>query len=76
VKVGEVKLDRGGAPELGRLVAVRRALVRNGRLTKVRVPVARTPLAVSVTVTPTFSTPTDSRLLAAQPAFSFRRGGG
>jgi hypothetical protein len=76
VKVGEVKLDRGGAPELGRVVAVRRALVRNGRLTKVRVPVARTPLAVSVTVTPTFSTPTDSRLLAAQPAFSFRRGGG
>ena len=74
VRVGTVKLDASGAPELGRVVAVRHALVRNGQLTKVRVPVARTPLTVSVTVMPTFSTPTDSRLLAAQPAFSFRRG--
>ena len=41
-----MKLDPGGAPELGRVVAVRHALVRNGQLTKVRVPVARTPRRV------------------------------
>ena len=32
--------------------------------------VASTPVTVTVTM-PTFSTPTDSRLLAAQPSFRF-----
>jgi hypothetical protein len=73
IRVGTVRLDPKGVPELARVTAVRHALVRNGRLVKVFVPVAATPVTVSVTMTH-FSTPTDSRLLAAQPAFSFRRG--
>ena len=72
IRVGTVRLDQNGVPELDRVTAVRHAVVRNGRSVKLFIPVAATPVTVSVGVT-TFSTPTDSRQLAAQPAFSFRR---
>jgi hypothetical protein len=72
IRVGTVRLDRNGVPELDRVTAVRHAVVRNGRSVKLFIPVAATPVTVSVSM-PTFSTPTDSRQLAAQPAFSFRR---
>jgi hypothetical protein len=74
IRVGTVALDRNGTPVLRRQTAVCHAAVRNGALTKVRIPVAATPVTVSIDVTPPFSTPTDSRLLAAQPGFRFRRG--
>jgi hypothetical protein len=72
VRVGTVRLDDKGVPGLGRVTAIRHAVVRNGSSVKLFIPVAATPVTVSVKMT-VFSTPTDSRLLAAQPAFSFRR---
>ena len=74
IRVGTVRLDANGTPQLAHTTITCHAVVRNGQLTKVRVPVAATPVTVSVTVLPHFSTPTDSRLLAAQPAFTFTRG--
>ena len=74
IRVGPVMLDANGTPVLAHATTVCHAVVRNGRLTKIRVPVAATPVTVAVDVTPTFSTPTDSRLLAAQPGFRFDRG--
>ena len=71
IRVGTVKLDPNGEPELDRVLIVRHALVHNGKLTKVPVPIAATPFMVTVTVLPTYSTPTDSRLIAAQPGFTF-----
>jgi hypothetical protein len=71
IRVGTVRLDPNGEPELDHVLTVRHALVHNGELTKVVVPVAETPFMVTVTVLPTYSTPTDSRLIAAQPGFTF-----
>ncbi len=71
IRVGTVKLDPNGEPELDHVFTVRHTLVHNGQLTKVSVPVAATPFMVTVTVLPTYSTPTDSRLIAAQPGFTF-----
>ncbi len=72
IRVGTVKLDSNGVPQLGRVTSVTHAIVRNGQRTTVRVHVDATPVTVSVTM-PTFSTASDSRLLAAQPSFSFTR---
>ena len=73
IRVGTVKLDSNGVPELDRVIEVRHALVRNGKRTVVRMHVASTPVTVTVTM-PTFSTPTDPRLLAAQPKLHVRAG--
>ena len=70
IRVGTVKLDSNGVPELDRVLEVRHALVRNGKRTVVRTHVASTPVTVTVTM-PIFSTPNDSRQLAAQPSFRF-----
>ena len=70
IRVGTVKLDPNGIAELDRVIEVRHALVRNGKRTVVRTHVASTPVTVTVTM-PTFSTASDSRLLAAQPSFRF-----
>jgi hypothetical protein len=70
IRVGTVKLDANGLPVLDRVTAVEHALVRNGKRTVVRIHVDSSPVTVSVRM-PTFSTPTDRRLLAAQPAFRF-----
>jgi hypothetical protein len=76
IRVGTVKLGSEDVPAFGHVVAVRRAVVLNGKRTTVRVHVASTPVMVQVSMT-TFKAPPDTRLLAAQPAFSFtpdRRG--
>jgi hypothetical protein len=72
IRVGTVRLDRNGNPVLDRTLTVLHHLVPNGKLTVVRIPVAATPVTVSVQMT-TFTPLGDSRLLAAQPAFTFRR---
>jgi hypothetical protein len=73
IQIGTVKLDSNGDPELDRVVSVTHAIVPNGREKTIFVPVASTPVTVSIVVTPHLSVPGDSRLLAAQPAFSFKR---
>ena len=55
IRVGTVKLDPNGEPELDRVLIVRHALVNNRKLTKVPVPIAVTPLIVRVTVFTTYS---------------------
>ena len=72
IRVGTVRLDRNGNPVLDHVVTVRHAVVSNGKLTIVHIPVASTPLTAVVDVK-TFSPPGDTRHLAAQPAFSFKR---
>ena len=57
---------------LGRVIAVRHAIVRNGKRTVVRIHVPTTPVTVLVNMT-TFKAPPDTRDLAAQPAFTFVR---
>ncbi len=71
IRVGTVRVVDNGGPELGRVLDVRHTVIRNGEEKTVRIHVASTPVTVSVTVVPTFSTPTDSRPLAAQVAFGF-----
>ena len=72
VRVGTVKLNDEGTPVLGRVIAVRHAIVRNGKRTVVRIHVPTTPVTVLVNMT-TFKAPPDTRDLAAQPAFTFVR---
>ncbi len=74
IRVGTVRLDRNGNPVLDRVVTVRHHLVPNGKLAVIRIPVAATPVTVEVKMT-TFTPQGDTRLLAAQPAFSFKRDG-
>ncbi len=74
IRVGTVRLDQNGNPQLQHLLAVRHVTIPNGSRKVVRIPVAATPVTVRVTVTPTISAPPDTRNLAAQPAFSFTRG--
>ncbi len=69
IKVGPVKLDKNGEPGLGRTVAVRHAIVRNGPLSdvKVRIHVTHTPVRVVVAIPQTFApSASDTRQLAAQ----------
>ena len=75
IRVGTVKLNQYGGPVLARMVTVAHAVVPNGKERTVRVPVAATPVAVSISVTNTISPPGDSRKLAAQPGFTFVRDG-
>jgi hypothetical protein len=72
IRVGTVRLDSNGNPVLDRVLTLRHALVSNGKLTVVRIPVDATPVNAVVKMT-TFSPPGDTRHLAAQPAFSFKR---
>ena len=72
IRVGTVRLDRNGNPVLGRVLTVRHRLVPNGKLTVIRIPVASTPVTAVIQMT-TFSPQGDTRRLAAQPAFSFKR---
>ena len=72
IRVGTVRLDENGTPQLDRVLTVRHRLVPNGKLTIVRIPVASTPVTAVVQMT-TFSPPGDTRQLAAQPGFSFKR---
>jgi hypothetical protein len=72
IRVGTVKVDTEGAPVLGRTIAVRHVVVRNGGRTVVRIRVRSTPVTVRVNMT-TFHAPPDTRALAAQPAFTFTR---
>jgi hypothetical protein len=70
IRVGTVKLNAEDAPVLDRVLAVRHAAVRNGKLAVVSVHVPSTPVTVTVEM-PTFKAPPDTRLLAAQPGFEF-----
>ncbi len=72
IRVGTVRLDRNGNPVLGRVLTVRHSLVPNGKLTVIRIPVAATPVTALIRMT-TFSPQGDTRRLAAQPGFSFKR---
>jgi len=73
IEIGAVRLDSNQDAGLGRILAVRHALVRNGKRTHVYVHVASTPVFVSIVVSPTIPASVDSRMLAAQPGFSFKR---
>lgn len=69
--IGTVKV-RNGAPVLGRIYARRRTLVRNGSLQVIRVPIARTPVRLVLTIPNTFhASPSDPRDLGAQVTYSF-----
>jgi hypothetical protein len=74
IRTGTVRLDSNGVPQLDKIKSVAHAVVRNGHRTVVRVHVDSTPVTVVVTM-PTFTTPQDSRRLAAQPSFAFVRDG-
>jgi hypothetical protein len=73
IRVGTVRLDQNGTPQLGRIVAVRHALVVNGKEVTTRIPVDSTPVEVQITFpkSSTFTVPPDGRILAAQPGFRF-----
>jgi hypothetical protein len=72
VRVGTVRLDKNGIPEIGRALTTRRFLIHNGEDHPIRVPVARTPVRVEVDVTPTFQPSTsDTRQLGAQVNYLF-----
>ena len=70
IRVGTVEISDQNVPVIDRTLAVRHTFVPNGKLTIVRVHVPSTPVAVRVDMT-TFKAPPDTRLLAAQPAFTF-----
>jgi hypothetical protein len=74
IRVGTVQLDQNGVPQLKRVLTVRHVVVPDGQRRVVRIPVAATPVTVDVVVEPTIQAPHDPRLLAAQPAVSFKRG--
>ena len=71
-RLGVTGLRGSGAFLLGRVIAVRHAIVRNGKRTVVRIHVPATPVTVRVSMS-TFEAPPDTRALAAQPAFTFVR---
>jgi hypothetical protein len=71
IRVGTVKI-LDGAATIGRVTHRTNATVRNGERTLVRVPVARTPVRVEVTMSPTFhASASDPRDLGAQAGFEF-----
>ncbi len=76
LRVGTVRLGPQGVPVIGRLIALRRATVRDGKVVSVSVAVARTPVTVVIWIRSGLITndPTDPRPLGAQLGFSFRRG--
>ncbi|HWE80588.1 MAG TPA: hypothetical protein VG265_02980 [Gaiellaceae bacterium] len=73
VEVGSVKLDSNGDPELGKRWETVHATVPNGGEKTVVIHVASSPVTVRIVVTPTVPLSVDSRNLAAQPAFFFKR---
>ena len=73
IQVGTVKLNQYGGPELGRVLSVHHATVVNGQEITVPIRVARTPVAVSIVVSPPYHAPPDPRLIAAQVGFRFVR---
>jgi hypothetical protein len=71
IRVGTVAINSEQAPVFSRVLTVRHVVVPNGGRKVVAVRVRSTPVMVQVDMT-TFTTPQDSRRLAAQPAFSYR----
>jgi hypothetical protein len=73
IRVGTVRLDQNGTPQLDTVLAVRHAVVRNGKEVTTRIPVTSTPVEVQITFpkSSTFNVPPDPRILAAQPGFRF-----
>jgi hypothetical protein len=71
--VGTVRIDPNGAgPALGKVYAVRHALVQNGKQETISIPVARTPVRVELRIHPLFhANNTDPRALGAQVSFKF-----
>jgi hypothetical protein len=71
--VGTVRINRKtGSPAVGTVYDRRTALVENGKSTEIRVPVARTPVRVVITISPTFrASEADPRALGAQAEFRF-----
>jgi hypothetical protein len=72
IRVGTVKLDQNGVPTIDRVLALRRAVIRNGSELVRSIPVSSSPVTVAVEITPTFTVPGDSRQLGAQVAFHYR----
>jgi hypothetical protein len=70
VSVGSVTVGNG-VPKLRRIEARRRTIVRDGSLQTLRIPVARTPVRVVLSIKPTFRAPPDPRNLGAQVSFAF-----
>jgi hypothetical protein len=76
VRVGTVGIDDQQAPVIVRELATRHRIVPNGGRTVVRIPVARTPVRVEVTIplADLFQPgPGDLRLLGVQVSFRFDR---
>jgi hypothetical protein len=71
IHVGAVRL-KNQEPVITHLLAVRRTVIHNGAQQIIRIPVKRTPLRVSVWISPTFEpSTTDTRALGAQENFTF-----
>ena len=69
--IGTVKV-LNGEPVLGRVYDQRRTLVRNGSLQVIRIPIARTPVRLVLTIPNTFrASASDPRELGAQVTYSF-----
>ncbi len=72
VKVGTIRIDLNQQSVLKNVVAVRHAMVRNGRTIVLRIHIPISPARVEVTITPTFQpSASDPRNLGAQVAFAF-----
>ena len=74
LKVGTVKVDRNGNPELGRVEDTLHVIVRNATQQVVRIPVSRTPVRVEVRVPDGDLIPPsggESRSLGVQVGFQF-----
>ncbi|MEI8104871.1 MAG: hypothetical protein WCH31_03385 [Actinomycetes bacterium] len=70
--VGTVRLDSHQAPQIARLLATRRSLIRNGVAKVIRVHVEQTPVRVVIRITPTFrAAGSDIRQLGAQVGFRY-----
>jgi hypothetical protein len=71
ISVGSVSVGNG-VPKLARVELRRHTIVPDGSFQIVRIPVARTPVRVVLSITPTFRAPPDPRNLGAQVSFAFR----
>src|SRR5207249_2500003 len=70
ITVGTLKIVNGQAA-IGRVLTVRRTIVKNGSYQVVRIPVARTPFRLVLNIKPTIPPSTDPRNLGAQVVFKF-----
>jgi hypothetical protein len=77
IRLGRLIRGSDRQPQLGRLTAVRRWVVRAGARKRFVIPTPRPPFRIEVTVSPTFSPSdygeSDRRQLGAQVSFSFAR---